>query len=79
MKRLYLLLVHRWNEYALWAAEIDADNAAKIVAEAEAELNRAISLAAHNGRRLEDAREAVQISAFRVNRYDRLLSLGVKP
>lgn len=79
MKRLYLLLVYRWNAMHLWYAEIDADNAAKIVAEAEAELNRAISLAAYNGRRLEDAREAVQISGFRVSRHDRLLSLGVKP
>lgn len=79
LKRFWLLALYHWNELMLWQASIEADNAAKIVAEAEAEINRAISLAAQNNRKMAEARERLMISGFRVQRYDRLLSLGVKP
>lgn len=77
MKRFYLQLVHQWNLLKLWQSEIDDYGATVICSEANKELDRAVALCAHNRRKLLEARNAVKLSGYAIDKHDRIKFLGI--
>ena len=77
--KLILVARHLYDRLMLWSAELNAHSAQTIALEAEQETLRAAQLLARNMRLLDDARMRAQNSGWRIERRERLLSLGVKP
>lgn len=72
-----LVLHHLLHRVLLWNAEIQTDNAARCVIEAETEIQRAAQLLAHNTRLLNDARQKATLSGYAIDKAERVRFLGI--
>lgn len=77
MKRTYLNLMHRWMTIKLFAAQIEHDNAVRIIHEARLEIDRAIGLAKQTRLKVESAEAAERMAGYEIMRHDRHRALGI--
>lgn len=77
MTKPLLIARHLVHRVRLWNAEIQTDNASRILLDAQEEIDRAAQLLAHNTRLLNDARQKAMLSGYAIDKAERVRFLGI--